>query len=371
MGTKGWLVLEDGSSFEGVSLGVPGERVGEVILNTAVVGYQELMTDPANAGKILVFTYPLIGNYGVAPRFNESKRCWVEGVIMKEESRISSNWQAEDTFDNFLKNEHCMALSDVDTRTLAVTVRDRGEMLGIVTSEDTGKADLLKKLREHRKKAGRGFIKALSVAEMTMIAGDSEGVHLGILDLGVTNSFIEQLKSLTCRITLLPYHTSSEAILGLNLDGLIISNGPEDDEAIPGVVEVVHRILDKIPLLGISTGHEVICLALGGKRTRMKLGHHGVNYPVKSPFSYKGEITVQNHSFAVDEESMKDRKDIAITLRHVDDHTIEEMESTSWGIISTQYYPVSPGFHEVHEVFRRFLRMIEMKKGGEGSAKTQ
>lgn len=356
---RGILMLEDGSYFEGISIGEAGERIGEVVLNTAVVGYQEIMTDPANAGKILVFTYPLIGNYGVAKKFYESRRCWIEALIIKEESKIHSNWQAEDSFNNFLKEERLIAISEVDTRTLAVKIRDSGQMVGIVSSKEAKIGNLLKKLKEDKKDIRRDFIKNISVKKITEIKGNTSGPKIAILDLGVLNSFVEQLKTLGCDLTLLPYNTDADKILELNLDGLIISNGPEEDEAISGIVEVVKKLIGKIPLLGISLGHEIISLALGGRLRKLKLGHRGVNYPVKSPSSYKGDITVQNHSFVVDEESIKGRDDINITLRNVNDDSIEEMESGPLKFISTQYYPVSPGFDEVNGVFKRFLELIK------------
>jgi len=362
---RGILVLEDGSYFEGVPIGVAGERIGEVVLNTAVVGYQEIMTDPANAGKILVFTYPLIGNYGVAKKFYESGRCWIETLVIKEESKMYSNWQAEDSFNNFLKKEHLVAISEVDTRTLAVKIRDRGQMLGIVSTvvpldrKEAKINDLLKKIKDYKKEMRKDFIRNISVKRITEIKGNPSGPKIVILDLGILNSFLKQLKSLGCNITLLPYNTDADKILGLNPDGLIISSGPEEDEAISKIVGLVKRLVGKIPLLGISLGHEIICLALGGRLRKLKVGHHGINYPVKSPSSYKGDITVQNHSFIVDEESIKGRNDINITLRNVNDDSIEEMESSPLRFISTQYYPVSPGFDEVNGVFKRFLELIK------------
>jgi len=355
----GILVLEDGSYFEGISIGKAGERIGEVVLNTAVVGYQEIMTDPANAGKIMVFTYPLIGNYGVAKKFSESKKCWIEALVIKEESKMYSNWQAEDSFNNFLKKEHLVAISEVDTRTLAVRIRDKGQMIGIVSSKEPKIGNLLKKLKEDKKDIRRDFIKNISVKKITEIKGNASGPKIAILDLGILNNFLKQLKTLECNLTLLPYNTDADKILGLNPDGLIISNGPEEDEAISGIVEVVKKFIGKIPLLGISLGHEIISLALGGRLKKLKAGHRGVNYPVKSPSSYKGDITVQNHSFVVDEESIKGRDDIKITLRNVNDDSIEEMESGSLKFISTQYYPVSPGFDEINGVFKRFLELIK------------
>ena len=355
---RGILVLDDGSYFEGISIGTAGERMGEVVLNTGVVGYQEVMTDPANAGKILVFTYPLVGNYGVARKFSESRRCWLQAVIVKEESKMYSNWQAEDTFNNFLEKERLVGISEVDTRTLAVKIRDSGEMLGIVSSREANISYLLEKLKGHKRDIKNDFIRKISIKKITEIGDNPSGPKIAVIDLGFLNSFLKQLKSLGCNLTLLPYNTGAEQILGLNPDGLIISNGPEEDEAISKIVEVVRKLVGKIPLLGISLGHEIICLALGGRLKKLKVGHRGVNYPVKSPPSYKGDITVQNHSFVVDEDLIKGRDDIKITLRNVNDNSIEEMESIPLRFISTQYYPVSPGFDEVNEVFKRFLKMI-------------
>lgn len=355
---KAILMLEDGSFFEGVSIGLPGERVGEVILNTAVVGYQEMMTDPSNAGKILVFTYPLIGNYGIAKKFYESKKCWVEAVVMKEDSRVYSNWQAQMSYQDFVKEEKVLAISGVDTRTIAVTIRDEGQMLGIISTKDFNKTSLLGKLKEYKKSPKRSFIKDISVKKAAKVNKNSAGAKVAVLDLGISNSFLRQLKTLGCEITLLPYDTKAEEMLKLDLDGLIISNGPEEDAAIPQVAKQIKGLLGKIPVLGITLGHEIIALALGGGIKKLKVGHRGVNYPVKPPDSYKGEITVQNHSFVVDEASIKGKADIEITLRNINDNSIEEMQSDSLRFISTQYYPASPGFDEVNEVFKRFLKLM-------------
>ena len=352
------LLLEDGTSFGGVSLGIPGERIGEVVLHTGVVGYQEMMTDPTNAGKILVFTYPLIGNYGIVDRFNESRRCWIESLVIKEQSRIYSNWEAKEDFPNFLKEQGLVAVGEVDTRTLAVKIRDDGQMLGIVSTEATQKGKLLKRLKAYKKNPHLDFIGKISVDQIFEFKGNGSGPLIAVLDLGVLNSFLEQLKALGCHILLLPYHAEANEILSLKPDGVIVSNGPEEDRALPRITETVRVLLGKIPLLGISTGHEIIALALGGKLKKMKVGHHGANYPVIPPSSYKGHITFQNHSLVVDEESIKGRSDLEVTLRNLNDQSIEEMESKPLRMISTQYYPVSPGAGEVHGVFRRFLAML-------------
>jgi carbamoyl-phosphate synthase small subunit len=368
------LVLEDGSCFKGTSIFGVGEKIGEIILNTAVVGYQELLTDPSNAGKILVLTYPLIGNYGTSSKFNESKKSYVEALVVKELSRIYSNWQAEDSLANFLKKQKTFAVEGIDTRTLAVKIREKGEMFGIVSTKEKNENKLLKRLKKAVKNKKKNFIKDISAKKTTKVRDNASGKKIAVLDLGMTSGFLKQLKTLGCSVTFLPFDTSAEKILKANYKGLIISNGPEDDKAIPKVVKTVKKLLGKIPVLGISTGHEVIALALGGKLKKMKLGHHGVNYPVlpapmshrdkqagKPPNSFKGEITVQNHSFVVDEDSIKDRKDIEITLKNVNDNSIEEMESKKLKFISTQYYPASPGFDEVNPVFKRFMKLTNKK----------
>lgn len=358
---RGLLLLEEGTAFEGLSIGVAGEWVGEVVLNTAVVGYQEMMTDTANAGKILVLTYPLIGNYGVATRFNESARPWIGALIIREQSRIYSNWQAESALDQFLQDHNLLAVSEVDTRTLAVTIRDRGEMLGIVATNGTPVGELEKRLAQGMEKVTRDFISRISVDHLVEIPGDGTGPTIAVLDLGMHNSFLRQLKKVAGRILLLPYQTPSEAILDLKPDGLVVSNGPEDDVSLPEVLETVRGLVGKIPLLGISTGHQIICLALGGRRSRMKVGHHGTNHPVLPPSCFQGKITFQNHSWVVEEESLREIGGVDITLRNLNDGTVEEVECSSLQILGAQYYPVSPGFEEVNPLFLRFGRMVKEK----------
>lgn len=353
---KARLVLEDGSLFEGISIGANAEKIGEVVLNTAVVGYQEMLTDPTNAGKILVLTYPLIGNYGVAKKFNESRRCWLSGLVIKESSRIHSNWQAEGSFEDFLKKEGLIAISDVDTRTLAVTIRDKGEMLGIISTKESTKEELLSTLRNYRK-GPIDAIKNISVKKPVEIKGKPSGAKIAILDLGMAYSFMKQLSTMGCNITLLPYDTAAKDIVSLKPDGLIISNGPENDAAIPEIAGTVKELLGKIPIMGISTGHEIIGIALGAKLIKMKIGHHGGNYPVKPPDSFKGDISVQNHSYMIEDDSIKSKKNVTVTLRNINDNSIEEMESKQLKFISIQYNPVSPGFDEVNEAFKRFLKV--------------
>ncbi len=355
---KAILMLEDGKSFLGQGLGVEGERIGEVILNTAVVGYQEMMTDPANAGKILVLTYPLIGNYGIAPKFNESKNVWLAGLVIKEKTRIFSNWQALVSLDDFIKEHNLVTMSEVDTRTLAVHLRQKGEMLGIISTESFEPKELLAKLNDFKKKPRESLLPKISVKKPLHLGKEKAKYKIAILDLGITNSVIRQLETMGCSITLLPYNTSAQEILSAKPKGLIISNGPEEDAGLKEVVDNIKPLINRLPILGISTGHQILAQALGAKLTKLKLGHRGVNYPIHNPASYKGEITVQNHAYVVDVDSLNKIKDIKITAYNLNDRTVEEIESKKLKILGTQYYLVSPGFNEVNSVFKKFIKML-------------
>ncbi len=355
---KAILMLEDGKSFAGEGVGVEGEKIGGVIFNTAVVGYQEMVTDPANAGKILVLTYPLIGNYGTAPKFNESKGVWVVGLVIKEKARVFSNWQAKASFGDFIKEHNLVTMSEADTRTLAVHLRQKGEMLGIISTKNFEAKELLAKINDFKKKPAESLLPKISVAKPVHIGKEKARYKIAILDLGITNSTIRQLEALGCSITLLPFNTSAQEISRLKLKGLIISNGPEEDAGLREVVNNIKPLIGKLPILGISTGHQVLAQALGAKIIKLKLGHRGVNYPIHNPASYKGEITVQNHGYVVDADSLSKIKAVKITGYNLNDRTVEEIESKKLKIISTQYYLASPGFNEVNEVFKKFIKML-------------
>ncbi|MDD5165942.1 MAG: glutamine-hydrolyzing carbamoyl-phosphate synthase small subunit [Candidatus Omnitrophica bacterium] len=355
---KAVLMLEDGKSFLGEALGSTGERFGEVIFNTAVVGYQEMMTAPANAGKILVLTYPLIGNYGIAPKFNESKNVWLAGLIIKERSRIFSNWQAQTSFDSFVKEHNLLTISKIDTRTLAVHLRQKGQMLGVVSTGTFEPKELLAKIDDFRKKKAESLLPKISLEKPLRLGKDKAKLSLAILDLGITKSVIRQLEILGAELIVLPYHTAAQDILRLKVRGLIISHGPEEDIGLNEVVANVKLLIGKMPILGISTGHQVLCRALGAKIAKLKLGHHGVNYPINQSASYKGEITVQDHSCVVDVDSLNKIKGVKITGFNLNDRTVEEFESKKLKLIGVQYLPVSPGFQEVNAAFKKFIKML-------------
>ncbi|MBM3246075.1 MAG: glutamine-hydrolyzing carbamoyl-phosphate synthase small subunit [Candidatus Omnitrophica bacterium] len=354
---KATLMLEDGKSFSAETVGFGGEKIGEVILNTAVVGYQEMMTDPANCGKILVLTYPLIGNYGCAPKFNESPRVWLAGLAIKEKSRIYSNWQAKESFDDFVKKHNLLAISGVDTRTLAVHLRQKGQMLGIISTHCFEAKELLSKISVFRKTKKESSLPQISVTKPRQLS-KAKAKKIAILDLGITQSILRQLEILGLSVTLLPYNAPAEEILRLKADGLIISGGPEEDAGLKEVAANVKALVGKLPILGISCGHQVLAAALGAKIARMKLGHHGVNYPIHNPASYKGEITAQNHSCVVDIDSLNKIKQVKVTAYNLNDRSVEEMESKPLKLLGVQYIPACPGFNEANTVFKKFIKML-------------
>jgi len=371
------LVLEGGRVFSGSSIGIEGVAIGPLFFDTRVVGFQEVITDPANAGKILMFTYPLIGNYGINEKFNESEGGRVKGLVIKEKSRMYSNWQAKGSLDDFLKKENLVALAEVDTRTLTVQLRDKGEVWAALSTNGKTKEELLKGIKLQKQKPKPSLIEAISVEKIKVIKGKTK-TRVGILDLGVTQSLLRQLNNLGLGVVLLPYDTEPQEILKLKLKGLIISGGPEDDPVLEKIVTAVGKLIGEIPILGIALGSQVIAKSLGAKIKKMHLGHHGVNYPIIYPTSFprslikieggippaagKGEITVQNHSWIVDMGSLKKIKGVEITALHLNDETVEGFASKKHKIIAVQYNPVSPGFDEVNSILIEFLRLMKGKK---------
>jgi carbamoyl-phosphate synthase small subunit len=352
---KAILMLEDGKSFGAEALGSSGERFGQACFNTAVVGYQEMITDPANAGKILILTYPLIGNYGTAQKFNESGYCLLAGLGIKEKSRIYSNWQAQESFDDFINKNSLMTLVGLDTRSIAVHLRNKGEMLGIISTTDFNTKSLLSKIEGFKKDKLVSFIAKTSVSKARVATSGKKKV--AVLDLGVTNSFLRQLSSLGISATLMPYNTQAKDILKTKSCGLIISNGPEDDPALGEIAKNIKELIGKVPVLGISTGHLVLAQALGARITRLKCGHRGVNYPIRNPASYKGEISVQNHACVADVNSLSKIREVKITGYNLNDSSVEEIESKKLKILGVQYYVSCPGFKEAHPVLKRFLNL--------------
>ena len=358
---KAILMLEDGKTFFAQSLWeVKEDRIGEVIFNTQVVGYQEMLTDPANIDKILVLTYPLIGNYGCAQKFNESEKVWPLALVIKENSRIFSNWQAEESLESFAKRHNLLVLTKVDTRTLTVHLRQKGSLLGVISTRCFEEKLLQEKLAEFKRTQTKDLLAAVSVKKIIR-QKRKHSKKVALLDLGLTKSLLRQLEILGAAVDILPYHTSAEEILRLKPDGLILSSGCEDVNSLKKVAEEIKPLLGKLPILGISSGALVLGLALGAKVNRLKLGHRGANYPLKRPTSLKGEISVQNHEFVLDAESLSKIKGLKITAFNLNDHSVEEIHLPRLKLWAAQYLLVSPGFKEVHPFLTKFMQNLRRK----------
>ncbi|MFH1338694.1 MAG: carbamoyl phosphate synthase small subunit [Candidatus Omnitrophota bacterium] len=353
---KAILMLENGRSFTGETNSAVSTKIGKVNFDTRVVGYQEAITDTANAGRILVLTYPLIGNYGVAAKFNESDRAWPCALIIKEKSAVFSNWQAEESLDKWAKRHKLPIVYGIDTRTLAVHLRQEGEMLGVVSSSIFAPKRLLKYIKDNREDVmRRNWLEKTSVKEIKY-SGKKTGPKIVVVDLGISRNILRQLENLRLNVALVPFNTDSADILKLKPKALIISNGPEHSSGLSLVASTVKALLGKAPILGISTGAQVLALSLGAKIKKMHIGHHGLNYPIKPAGSLCGSITVQSHSRIIDAKSLNRHKDIKITAFNLNDNSVEEFESRKLKILGVQYYPLSPGCGQMHPVIDRFIR---------------
>lgn len=357
---KAILFLEDSKSFVGES-DLSAECLGEVIINTAVVGYQEMITDPANANKILVFTYPLIGNYGCAPKFSESAQAWVSGLVMKEKSQIYSNWQAKSSLDDFLKIHKKPAIYNLDTRTLTVHLREKGPLTGIISTAEFEPKKLSEKISKFKQLPAKTLLPEVSVKKPRLL-GKSKGKKIAILDLGMTQGLIRQLETLGFSLAVFPYNASVKQILSVKPKGLILSSGPENDCGLGLVAQNIKPLIGRLPILGVATGCQVLAVSLGAQLTSLKLGHRGANYPIARPGTFKGEITAQNHGYVIDHDSLRKIKEIKVTAYNLNDHTIEEIESKKLKIIAVAYNLVDAGFNQAHAVLIRFSKLLSSRR---------
>ena len=291
----------------------------------------------------------------MAPKFNQSDKVWVSGLAMKEKSRIYSNWQAKGSLDDLLKIQNTLAIYNLDTRTLAVHLREKGPLYGMISSCELDPRKLLEKLNKIKKQPAQTILPDLSVKKQKVLG---LGKKIVVLDLGVTFSLLKQLEGLGFSVNILPYNARAKQILALKPKGLVISNGPEND---PGLVEVAQNLkplIGKLPILGVVTGWQVIAAALGVKLTRLKLGHRGVNYPLARPGTFKGEITVQNHGYVTEYDALRKIKEIKITAYNLNDHTVEEVESKKLKLIGVQYDPVTVGFGQSNQILIKFKKLL-------------
>jgi len=355
---KAKLVLEDGRVFNGVSFGAAGETYGEVVFNTGMTGYQEILTDPSYKGQIVTMTYALIGNYGINTEDVESRRVFVAGFVVKEVSRIASNWRSEKTLDEYLKENNIIGIQDVDTRALTRHIRLRGAMKAVISTEDLDDKSLTKKAKTSQGLVGIDLVKEVTFGEKQEFSKEGKYKVVAI-DCGIKTNILRLLAKNDCRVTVVPARTSAEEILNENPDGLFLSNGPGDPAGVPYVVETVKKLLGKLPIFGICLGHQMLGLALGGKTYKLKFGHHGCNQPTKDLKTGKIDITSQNHGFCVDIDSLN-KGDIEITHINLNDNTLEGMRHKKMPIFSVQYHPENaPGPHDAEYLFKEFTNMME------------
>lgn len=370
------LALEDGRTFRGKSFGARRESLGEVVFNTSLTGYQEIFTDPSYAGQIVVLTNPHIGNYGTTPADAESKRPYIEGLVTREFSPISSNWRSTQVADEYLERFDVPVITEIDTRAVVRHLRANGVMRGVIASgEGLKTVDLVERARSIAKMEGTDLASSVSTKrpytwdaqEPRNQTGDgllgahseAEPMHVVAYDFGIKENILRMLTRENCRVTVVPARTSAEEVLAMEPDGVFFSNGPGDPEPLDYAVENVQRLQGKTPIFGICLGHQIFGLALGGKTYKLKFGHHGGNHPIKNMETDKVEITSQNHNFAVDPETL-DAGSVAVTHVNLNDQTCAGLKHRSDPMFSVQYHPeASPGPHDSHYLFKDFRRMME------------
>lgn len=364
-----WLVLEDGTAFRGRSIGAEGEAFGEVVFNTAMTGYQEILTDPSYRGQIVCMTYPHIGNYGVNEEDVESRRPWVEGFVVRELSPIVSNYRAQQSLEAYLQHHKIVALDGIDTRAITLKLRQHGSMKGGVSTTEQDPERLLERVQEFPSIVGIDLVKDVtcdktyewppSGSKAPTSHAPRPMPHMVVMDYGVKYNILRQLASLGCRVSVMPADTPAADVLARKPDGVVLSNGPGDPAAVPYAVEQIRELMGRVPMLGICLGHQLLGLAYGGQTFKLKFGHHGGNHPVQDVGTGKVEITSQNHNFAVDIESIPAKR-VALTHVNLNDRTVEGMRHNELPIISFQYHPeASPGPHDARPLFRRFLTLVE------------
>jgi carbamoyl-phosphate synthase small subunit len=371
------LVLEDGRIFRGKSFGAQGEAAGEVVFNTSLTGYQEIFTDPSYAGQIVVLTNPHIGNYGTTPADAEAKHPYIEGLVTREFSPISSNWRSTEVADEYLERNGVPVIAEVDTRAVVRHLRSNGVMRGVIASGDSLDTEaLVAKTRAIKKMEGTDLATMVSTKaayrwdseEPRNQTGDSllgamvetsEPMHVVAYDFGIKENILRMLTREGCRVTVVPARTSAEDVLAMEPDGIFFSNGPGDPEPLDYAVRNIQDLQGKAPMFGICLGHQLFGLALGGKTYKLKFGHHGGNHPIKNLQTDKVEITSQNHNFAVDPETL-DSASVAVTHVNLNDGTCAGLKHRSDPMFSVQYHPeASPGPHDSHYLFRDFRTMME------------
>ncbi len=349
---NGKLILEDGTVFTGKLLNNM-KATGEVVFNTGMTGYQEILTDPSYCRQIVTLTYPLIGNYGIADIFMQSRKSFVNGFIIGELCDNGSNWHLETELSDFLTRQGIPCLYDVDTRAVTKHIRAAGTMKGIIVPEDAAKTEIDELFAVPIKKEVVSEATTPNVYKM-----ENDGPHVVVMDFGIKQNILDSLHQWGCDLTIVPSNTTAEEIMNLNPDGIFLSNGPGDPKDIPDVIENVKKLIGKKPMFGICLGHQILGLALGANTYKLKFGHRGSNQPVKNLETGRVYITSQNHGYAVDEASLEGLP-LKVTHRSINDGTVEGMRHTKLPIFSVQFHPeASPGPTDNTYLFDQFVSML-------------
>ena len=370
---KVYLALADGKVFEGNHFGAEGEVDAEIIFNTSMSGYQEIITDPSYCGQMVLMTYPLIGNYGINPQDIESDRPHLSGFIIKELSGVSSNWRSRESLEDFLKKFGIIGIQGIDTRALTRRIREKGAQQAVLSTIPQEHKDLVRKAQNSPGLIGRDLVKEVTCqepydwkeGEWQILNGETslrpkvdKKYFVVAYDFGIKRNILRMFVEAGCRVRVVPASTPPQEVLALKPDGVFLSNGPGDPEGIPYATQNVKFLLGKIPIFGICLGHQTLNLALNGKTFKLSFGHHGGNQPVMDANTKKVEITSQNHGFAVSQESVE--SSINVTSINLNDQTIEGITHKEWPVFSVQYHPeASPGPHDSSHLFQRFTQLMK------------
>ncbi len=366
------LALEDGRVFRGRGYGAAGERFGEVVFNTSLSGYQEILTDPSYAGQIVILTYPHIGNYGTNPLDSEAAHPYAEGLVVRELAQLASNWRTEEDVSAFLADYGIPVISDIDTRALVRHLRKYGAMRGVLSTVGLDEVGLVARAKASPSMVGLDLASRVTtitsygwteptrnIYEPAQDSSPPPRFHVVAYDYGIKQNILRRLVDVGCRVTVVPATTTAEEVLGLKPGGVFLSNGPGDPEPVEYAAKAVRNLLGRIPIFGICLGHQIIGLALGGKTYKLKFGHHGGNHPVLNLETRKVEITAQNHGFAVDPDSLK-ASEVVLTHKNLNDDTLEGLRHKTLPLFSVQYHPeASPGPHDSAYLFERFVKLME------------